>query len=65
EALRKVGGEARVKLIRREPNEVIQRIVSGWPRRFDATRAAGLGFKAESSFEAIVRTYVEDEKIRV
>ncbi|WP_153771724.1 D-erythronate dehydrogenase [Labrenzia sp. CE80] len=65
EALRKIGGEARVKLIRREPNEIIQRIVGGWPRRFDAARAISLGFKAESSFEAIVRAYIEDEKIPV
>ncbi|MBD8877731.1 D-erythronate dehydrogenase [Roseibium polysiphoniae] len=65
EALRKIGGEARVKLIRREPNEIIQRIVGGWPRRFDAARATSLGFKADSSFEAIVRTYIEEEGISV
>jgi len=65
EALRKIGGEARVKLIRREPNEIIQRIVGGWPRRFDAARATSLGFKADSSFDAIVRAYIEDEKIPV
>ncbi|MBS8261605.1 NAD-dependent epimerase/dehydratase family protein [Roseibium polysiphoniae] len=63
EALRKIGGEARVKLIRREPNEIIQRIVGGWPRRFAAARATSLGFKADSSFEAIVRTYIEEEGI--
>ena len=47
--------------MRREPDELIIRIVSGWSRRFDAKRAASLGFKAETSFEEIVRAHVEDE----
>jgi D-erythronate 2-dehydrogenase len=54
-ALRKVAGEKAVKLIRREPDETIIRIVAGWPRNFAVKRAAELGFKAESSFEEIVR----------
>ncbi len=60
-ALRKVAGEKAVKLIRREPDETIMRIVAGWPRTFAATRATELGFKAESSFEEIVRVHLEDE----
>jgi hypothetical protein len=40
---------------------VIQGIVAGWPRRFDAKRAQGLGFKAETSFDEIVRIHIEDE----
>src|SRR5437868_7406066 len=36
EALRKVAGEKVVRLIRREPDPTIARIVEGWPRRFDA-----------------------------
>ena len=61
EALRKVAGDKAVKLIRREPDETIIRIVAGWSRRFDATRATALGFKAEKSFEEIVRAHIEDE----
>jgi nucleoside-diphosphate-sugar epimerase len=60
-ALRKVGGEKAVKLIRREPDPVIERIVAGWPTRFEAKRAKALGFVADESFEAIVRAHVEDE----
>jgi nucleoside-diphosphate-sugar epimerase len=60
-ALRAVGGEDTVRLIRREPDGTIARIVSGWPGNFDARRAHELGFRAESSFEEIVRVYVEDE----
>jgi D-erythronate 2-dehydrogenase len=61
EALRKVAGEKAVKLIRREPDETIIRIVAGWPRNFSAKRAESLGFKAERSFEEIVRAHLEDE----
>ena len=36
-------------------------IVAGWARRFDARRARELGFRAEGSFEEIVRIHIEDE----
>jgi nucleoside-diphosphate-sugar epimerase len=61
EALRRVGGEDAVALIRAEPDETIARIVDGWPRAFDARRASALGFSAERTFDEIVRVYVEDE----
>ena len=52
EALRAVGGDEALGLIRREPDERVMRIVSGWPRRFDAQRALDLGFRADESFDA-------------
>jgi nucleoside-diphosphate-sugar epimerase len=61
EALRKVAGEAAAKLIRREPDPVIQRIVAGWPTQFEAKRSRELGFSADDSFESIVRAHIEDE----
>jgi nucleoside-diphosphate-sugar epimerase len=61
QALREVAGDAAVRLIRREPDETVGRIVSGWPQRFDARRAISLGFEADASFEEIVRIHVEDE----
>jgi nucleoside-diphosphate-sugar epimerase len=60
-ALRKVAGETVVARIRREPNETIMKIVSGWPRNFEARRGRELGFKAEQSFEEIIRVHIEDE----
>ena len=60
-ALRRVAGDQAVALIRDEPDEMIARLVGGWPRAFDARRAAALGFVAETDFDAIVRVYVEDE----
>ncbi len=61
EALARVAGEKAVKLIRRQPDESIRRIVAGWPRAFDAARALSLGFLAETSFDQIIRAHVEDE----
>jgi D-erythronate 2-dehydrogenase len=61
EALRKVAGDKAVRLIRREPDETIIRIVAGWPRNLAVKRAAELGFKAEASFEEIIRVHLEDE----
>ena len=61
EALRRVVGEKAVRLIRREPDPAIERIVSGWAQRFDARRAEALGFKAETSFDEIIRVHIEDE----
>lgn len=61
EALRRVAGAAAVKLIRRAPDPTIERIVAGWPRAFDTRQARELGFRAESSFDEIIRAYVEDE----
>jgi D-erythronate 2-dehydrogenase len=61
EALREVAGDAAVALIRDEPDELIARLVSGWPRAFDARRAADLGFVAETSFAEIIRAHIEDE----
>lgn len=61
EALRKVAGETVVSRIKRVPDPVIDGIVAGWPRNFNPKRALSLGFKAESSFEEIIRVHIEDE----
>jgi nucleoside-diphosphate-sugar epimerase len=60
-ALRRVGGDEAVRLIRREPDDTIMRIVKTWPGNFDTQRAHALGFSAETSFDEIVRVHVEDE----
>lgn len=60
-ALERVAGERAVALIRREPDETIARIVSGWPTRFEARRARDLGFEADESYDAIIRAHIEDE----
>jgi nucleoside-diphosphate-sugar epimerase len=61
EALRRVGGEKAVSLIRREPDEMIMRMCAGWAPGFEAKRAIELGFTAEKSFDEIIRVHIEDE----
>jgi D-erythronate 2-dehydrogenase len=61
EALRRVAGDDVLSLIKSEPDEAIARMVAGWPRCFDARRASALGFRAEGSFDEIVRVYIDDE----
>jgi nucleoside-diphosphate-sugar epimerase len=61
EALRRVAGQKVVARIRRTPDELVQRIVSGWAERLDAKRARDLGFKAEAAFDDIIRAHIEDE----
>lgn len=60
-ALRRVAGDRAVALIRDEPDEMIAGVVAGWPRAFEARRAAALGFVAEAGFDEIVDVYIEDE----
>ncbi|QPC85421.1 NAD-dependent epimerase/dehydratase family protein [Mesorhizobium sp. NBSH29] len=61
ESLERIAGSDVVKHIREEPDQTIWRIVQGWPTRFEAKRALELGFTAESSFDDIIRVYIEDE----
>jgi nucleoside-diphosphate-sugar epimerase len=61
DALRRVAGDKVAARIRRHPDELVQRIVSGWAERLDAKRARDLGFKAEANFDDIVRAHIEDE----
>ncbi|MDO8534070.1 MAG: SDR family oxidoreductase [Xanthobacteraceae bacterium] len=60
-ALRRLAGEKTASRIRREADPLVERIVSGWPERFDARRALALGFRAEENFEEIIRIHIEDE----
>ncbi|ODT78247.1 MAG: NAD-dependent epimerase [Pelagibacterium sp. SCN 64-44] len=60
-ALERFGGARAVGLIRRVPDATIAGIVAGWPRNFDARRATALGFRADQSFDDIVRAHIEDE----
>ncbi|MBM3526723.1 MAG: SDR family oxidoreductase [Alphaproteobacteria bacterium] len=61
-ALRRVAGDKVAARIRREPDELVARIVAGWPQRFDPQRALALGFRAESTFDEIVRVHIEDDR---
>jgi nucleoside-diphosphate-sugar epimerase len=61
-SLKRVAGERVAARIRRERDPLIARIVEGWPQRIEAQRARALGFKAESSFDEIVRIHIEEDR---
>ncbi len=60
-ALRRIAGDKVAARIRCAPDPLVERIVAGWPRRFDPARALALGFKAEAAFDDIIRVHIEDE----
>ncbi len=61
EALKRVAGDKVAARIRRAPDELVARIVAGWPSRFDPKRALALGFTVEKTFDDIIRAHIEDE----
>ncbi len=61
EALRRIAGQKAVDLIVPRPDADIMRIVEGWPRNFQPDRAIDLGFKAETTFDEIIQTYIDDD----
>jgi D-erythronate 2-dehydrogenase len=61
EALRRTAGDRVAARIRREPDPTITQIVGGWPMRLGGQRAQTLGFRAETTFEEILRAHIEDE----
>ncbi len=60
-ALRRIAGDKVADRIRREPDALVERIVAGWPSRFEPHRAVALGFKVEATFDDIIRAHIEDE----
>jgi D-erythronate 2-dehydrogenase len=57
-ALEQVAGPAVTRLIDWVPDPGVARIVAGWPARFEAERAAGLGLLPDPDFGSIVRAYL-------
>jgi nucleoside-diphosphate-sugar epimerase len=62
EALRRIAGDKVTSRIRREPDALIMRIVSGWPQRLEAKRALALGFQVESTFDEIIRVHIDEDR---
>lgn len=61
-ALRRIAGDKVASRIRHQPDELIVRIVDGWPHRMDAARARELGFQAENTFDDIIRIHIEEDR---
>ncbi len=63
DALREIAGAEVADRIAWQPDAVIERIVLGWPVRFDTTRADGMGFQADSGVREIIEAFIADELV--
>jgi nucleoside-diphosphate-sugar epimerase len=61
-SLRRLAGERVAARIRRAEDPLVARIVAGWPQRIEARRARELGFKAENSFDEIIRIHIGEDR---
>jgi D-erythronate 2-dehydrogenase len=62
-ALRLVGGDAALALVKYQPDEKIVKLVDTWATNFDTARARSMGFTTDIDFESIVRAYVADNRL--
>jgi D-erythronate 2-dehydrogenase len=61
-SLRRIAGDRVAARIHRAEDALVARIVEGWPQRIEARRARELGFKAENSFDEIVRIHIDEDR---
>lgn len=63
QALREVGGEEAVRLVKREtPTPEIKGMLDSWPVRFDVSKALGLGFQPDQPFKGAVQDFADSLK---
>jgi hypothetical protein len=48
--------------VRVQPDPAVERIVGGWPARFESERAQRLGLRADPDFRSIVLQYLQDQQ---
>ncbi|KAJ6780418.1 hypothetical protein PWT90_02305 [Aphanocladium album] len=64
-ALRKVGGDEAVDLVRRErASDEVNRLFESWPVGFDVTRALGIGFEPAGTFLEAVEDFAAGLKAK-
>ncbi len=61
-ALSRAAGPAALKLITRNPDPTVEKIVMGWALGYDATRARKLGFVADRDFDEIIAAHLADTR---
>lgn len=61
EGLKRHAGGNAYGLIEWKRDEMIAKIVAGWPKKLDSKRARAMGFQSDVSIDEIVRNYVEDD----
>ena len=61
-ALERVAGKAVAARIRWEPDAAIAKMVSGWPAGIETARAHAMGMHSDANFEALVRSFIAEER---
>jgi hypothetical protein len=61
DGLDRVAGKGPLSRIRWQPDPYIQKIVAGWPYRFDPARAKAMGFGADASIDEIIQAHIDDQ----
>jgi D-erythronate 2-dehydrogenase len=61
DALAEIAGARVAGRIQWRPDPMIQKIVAGWPARFDARRGRQMGFEPDADVGEIIRAHIEDE----
>ncbi len=61
EAMARVAGGAAAARVSWELDTAIQRMVDGWPNRFDPARALAMGFEADTGVDAVIAAFIEDD----
>jgi nucleoside-diphosphate-sugar epimerase len=63
-ALRRVAGDAVADRVNWQYDSVIDRIVSTWPARFAPKLGQALGMRGDSSFDDVIRAYIDEDMPR-
>jgi hypothetical protein len=64
-ALERVAGRDVASYVKWERDARIDRMMNGWPGALDDSRARALGFPADENFDAMIRQYMESDRIYV
>jgi hypothetical protein len=64
-ALREVAGDQVANRIEWKADSRVEKIVGSWPGQWDTSRAKRLGLAGDGTFADVIRSYIEDENLRV
>jgi nucleoside-diphosphate-sugar epimerase len=62
EALEQVAGKDVASLVTIKPDPAIEKIVGGWPSKFDCERTHRFGLKPDASYQAIIEQYIRMQR---
>lgn len=62
-SLRRIAGDAVAQRVRFERDPAVEKIVNSWPGHFSAPYARSLGFVYDTSFDEVVRAFIEHDAL--